>query len=310
MDSYEVRKAYKKKTAEDWKVTFKVNSLFIIDLLGENDAVHGLNKNKNTAQLICDGIDDLSQKNKIYQHVYYVKCQNKPQLIEFLTKGIKKEIKNNLIPHLHFEFHGDEEKGLQTPVDNQYLSWGELNNLLLKINKLTKNNLGVFLLGCHGVGLRKELKVVTNIGSPYGFLIFSKAEIFEGQLKTRMKDFYRLLFIERELDVALEVLQEDYDIILTKHTFSLETATLFYKDMFGKNKDNFTEFLVSKLKLSSPIGTPLRLIRRDAKARIKKMESFYSKAGQKYLHGQMPIPYDTIYNLAKELYHDMHKYNS
>lgn len=307
MNSYEHGKSYKKKVAEDWQTAFKVNSLFIIDLLGEDDGAHGSDQNKNTAELLRDGIGDLSQKNKIYQHIYYVKCQNKTQLIEFLTKGIKKEIKNNLIPHLHFEFHGDKEKGLWIPLDNEYLSWNELNNLLIKINKLTKNNLGIFLLGCHGIGLRNELKVVTNKGSPYGFLVFSKGRIFEGQLKTRIKDFYRFLFIEKELDIALEALKDDFDIILTKHMFSIETAILFYKDMFGKNKDDFTEFLITKLKESSPIGIPLRIIRRDAKKRIKNMETYYSQAGKKYLHGQSPIPYDTIYELAKELYHDMQK---
>ena len=309
MNSYEVTKSYKERIVKDWQVAFKVNALFIIDLLGENDAVHGPHQNKNTAELIRDGISDLSKNNIFYQNIHYVKCQNKPQLIEFLTKYLKKELKKNLIPHLHFEFHGDEEKGLHTPLDNEYLSWSEFNNLLLKVNKLTRNNLGIFLLGCYGIGLRKELKVVTNTGSPYGFLIFSKGKIYEGQLKTRMKDFYRFLFIEKSLDVALEALQEDFDIILTKHLFSIQTASLFYKDLFGKNKSDFTEFLVTKLKDKSPIGTPLRLIRRNAKARIKKMDQFYTNAGEKYLHGQKPIPYETIYELAKELYHDMHKYN-
>lgn len=295
---------FRGQLVKEWNVLFRVNALIIIDLLSENDKLYpDSNGNiKNTAELISNEVSRLNKINGVYKNIMYFKVESKPQLIKLFKNELSKLCDRHLIPHLHIEFHGCLDKGIEVPNSKDFISWQELNDMLIPLNKKTNNNLGVFLLGCHGVGLRNVFSVNTNKGSPYGFLIYSKGIVFEYELKTRMNDFYRFLFSEKNIQMALDILQSGFDICITKHLFSFECARLFYCDMFGRNRDSFIEYLITKLKEKSDPRIPIKNIRKDAKQRVKKMDKYYTDSGRRFLHGQIPVAYDLIIRLSRELY--------
>lgn len=295
------------RLSEEWAVSFKVNKLIIIDLLGAGDAFgyDANNQEINTATIIRDEVLWLNERHVTYFSYEYHKVNDKAALLDLLGDKIKKQTRQHrIIPHIHLEFHGHEDEGVSIGDGGQNISWGELNDLFIPINKNTGNNLGVFLMGCHGQGLKNVLDIDSKKTSPYGFLVYAKDITWNDVLKTRMKDFYRYLLIEKDLKSAVNVLKPEFKTCLTKHEFSCAVGSLLFKDGFGKDKDKFLEHLVTELKKGQPDCIPIRTIRRLAKARLKNLEAYYIKSGIRFLHGQKPISYDLIKGVAEELYQE------
>ncbi len=106
-----------------------------------------------------------------------------------------------MVPYIHFEFHGCKD-GLE--IDHQLVAWESLKAPLLKINRITKNNLFISVATCFGAYLFKILSL--REPSPFFGYIGPENTIEAEELEVNFSAFFESLLKESSFDAAIESL--------------------------------------------------------------------------------------------------------
>ncbi|UYZ83085.1 hypothetical protein MTZ49_10775 [Entomomonas sp. E2T0] len=290
------------------EIKFKFSHLYIIDMLGGEDkiielpqeAVEDCKDRINTAELL---LKNLTGNNGSFT-LKYCKIHNKPMLENLLEKINENVKKEGEFPILHFECHGHKSNlGLMISSTNKLVKWDELIPYFIDINKYTKNNFGVVLASCNGLGILESVEI--PMGSPFGFLIATDKEVADIYIKQFM-DFYNILFYTNDISRAMESIASEFKSFISQQLCIIFMSHLLYSLKERKSRNDFKEYLTSELKdnLSSSNLTPIKTIRNDAKNKIKNMKYYYELSAKRFLHGAEPYPYEEVDELFQQLKND------
>lgn len=122
---------------------------------------------------------------------HYFECSNKEEVLSSIEQATIFAKKNNIIPVLHIEAHGNQD-GLGCQNDNgniEFLSWDELTEPLQELNLATRCNLVIVVAAC--IGFAGIQALVRGPRAPAIALVGPDAEIKVGHLFEGTKEFYR-----------------------------------------------------------------------------------------------------------------------
>lgn len=122
---------------------------------------------------------------------HYSECSNKQEVISAIEQATMVAQRNNRIPILHIEAHGDQE-GLGCQNANgqiELLSWDELTEPLQALNLATRCNLVFVVAAC--IGFAGIQALVRGPRAPAIAIVGPGDEIEVGRLFAGTKEFYR-----------------------------------------------------------------------------------------------------------------------
>jgi len=122
---------------------------------------------------------------------HYSECSRKKDVLSSIEQATMLAKKDNMIPVLHIEAHGDQD-GLGCPDGNrqiELLSWDELTEPLQELNLATRCNLVFVVAAC--IGFAGIQALVRGPRAPAIAIVGPDAEIEVGHLFEGTKEFYR-----------------------------------------------------------------------------------------------------------------------
>ena len=167
----------------------------------------------------------------------------------------------------------------------------------MKINRITKNNTLVIVAGCESYKLIGDIEY--SNGSPFGCYIGAKGITYDGIIQ-KFKDFYRTIFLYRDFDTACEIVESDFSVIFSYDICMRKLLLPIVLNYLGKDRKDLIEYTVSKL-ISNGQKGPISYIRKIAKSRLKKLDKYYEMSGIRFLHGNKPLPFEELKQIALTL---------
>lgn len=156
---------------------------------------------KSTSVWIIEWLPPADQRTGLYLHKWiqkkrpkwshYSECSGKKEVLSSIERATILAKKNNMIPVLHIEAHGDQD-GLGCPDGNgriELLSWDELTEPLQELNLATGCNLIFVVAAC--IGFAGIQALVRGPRAPAIAIFGPDAEIEGGRLLEGIKEFYR-----------------------------------------------------------------------------------------------------------------------
>lgn len=262
------------------------NRLVIFDGLGANDPQTGRRLHED----ITDHANSIEQYGYCTRHV----IKNKIMLAAHL-RAMEVECRAGvLLPALHFECHGDSEKGLLISSSGEFVPWLELASLIAPLNAATRNSVAVVMATCHGYNLTGAV----HPGEPcqFNFLIAPDRRIKTGALQDSLLPFYREVISTGELRLALRHLDNSFQRFIAGEFFYREMAAFYVKRYTAKIKREMTEKAVSNKVARGGGDSPqdVKAARDHAKRHIRNPEAIYQFLEQIFFHGQNHIPYEEM----------------
>jgi len=215
------------------ETTYYFDSIYIIQSLGESDG--------ETGKKLFDLMNSESRfKNKI--NFYYCDPFDKTELLEELSKIMTKEIKRNGSPALHFEAHGNDD-GLKLR-DGSYISWVELNPILVSFNIFSKFNLLVTLACCEGITFINTIGLHDR--APVAGLVGCEGKVYGDELLAGFSDFYAALLNKKDNVNAVDMLNNK---IGKEATFTFFLAERMFVMVHKKYLENCNDSLMHKKRM-------------------------------------------------------------
>lgn len=196
-----------------------------------------------------------------------------------------------LLPALHFECHGDKQKGLWLATSNEYVSWSDLARLIAPLNAATRNNLIVVLASCHGFTLWRSVNIKDPC--PFHFMIAPNKEISTGAIYDSILPFYKVVMETGELQFALTHLDTKFQRFIAGEWFYSIIAVFFADSYSSKVRAKMVEQIVSNevAKVGYDNWQFVRAIRARAKKHLASPKNFYKRIENNFFHGQMHVPF-------------------
>ena len=204
-----------------------------------------MNDSKFNCIAIFDAIpkDELNTAGRLREELHtisYVKAKNlQVRYFEIIEESdIRTSIddllgevqKGDLIPWIHLEGHGlDNKSGFCTQNRNP-LSWKRFRELITPLNIKTELNLVVVLASCFGANFAKALEVTDR--APVLALVGPIREVKAGQLEMDFKSFYKALFEDFSLGRAVNSLGKDS----RRDLYYATDANMFFYDVWKNYK--------------------------------------------------------------------------
>ncbi|GHU36398.1 hypothetical protein AGMMS50256_32940 [Betaproteobacteria bacterium] len=182
---------------------------------------------------------------------------------------------------------------LFTALDHMQVSWAELASYLGKINKATKNNLGVVMASCFGLYAIKAIKITEP--SPFYFLIGSDEKVLAGEIDSVMKKFYRVLFQSCSLQIAMKEVDEKFKQFHVEKMFCIVFGNYISQQCIGKGRNSRIENLLSELVRNGMPRENLRSYRKQLKQLVKSNKADFDKYANLFMHGRYSITYEELY---------------
>jgi hypothetical protein len=264
---------------------FSNNAVFILDGLKSSEL--------QTAKHLHDELLDLAYTTTTpYCSIFRI--GTRAELFSVLEE-IKKYCVEGIKPIIHIEAHGRKDSGIAVGDNQEVVSWIELSACLGKINKISKNNLGVIMAGCFGLYAISSIKITQP--TPYYFLIGSDDEVKAGEIDEVMKRFYRVLFQSSSLRLSMEQIEERFKQFHAERFFCISFGRYIKRACLGKGRATRVENLVSG---AIERGTPrnrenLRKLRKHAKQSIKPSKATFDRYAKIFMHGRYAITYEQLY---------------
>lgn len=257
---------------------FLNNAVIILDCLGSKDLQTG----KNLYESI--------EKHTGLQHSPLIKrCQigTAAELLGALDK-IRLKAEKGLKPIIHIEAHGGAEAGIGVGDTQECVSWNDLVGALGKINKATKNNLGVVMASCFGLHAISEIQI--SVPAPYYFLIGCDKEILAMDIDRRMEPFYHELLSTGSLNDAMKKVEDRFQQFHAERYFYISFGKYILKGCVGKAREERIMRLTQEV-----AGGGNRRTRRRVSASARKMtrptEATFTKYADKFLHGRITVTF-------------------
>jgi hypothetical protein len=169
------------------------NKIYILQHLRPGD--------RRTGEEIEKIIKYSSMKSEVAVLSELISVTSQQNFFQTLEEIYRVTSSQGMVPYIHFELHGCKE-GFE--LANNLVLWGSLKTPLLKINKITKNNLFISVASCYGAYLFRIL----NLREPCPFFGYIGPEdsIFPIELETNFSAFFETLLKEGSFDKAIESL--------------------------------------------------------------------------------------------------------
>jgi hypothetical protein len=262
------------------------NQLFIFDGLPANEI--------QTGRRLQEDISDFSNSIGRYGYCTRYEINDKAMLVAYL-KAIETDCKAGvLLPALHFEFHGDKEKGLWIAASGEYITWRELAVLISPLNAATRNNITVVLATCHGFTLRQSVNVKDPC--PFHFMIAPNQEVNAGVIYDCILPFYKEVIFSGRLDAAIRLLDSRFQRFIAGEWFYSIIALFFTENLSARSRREIAEEMVSNVVVRA--GHENHHLIKHARARAKyhlvNPEAIYLFLERNFFHGQNYIPYEDI----------------
>jgi hypothetical protein len=130
------------------------------------------------------------------------------------------------IPFLQIETHGDDE-GIGLTIEDG-LSWPDLMEALTPLNMATGLRLPVVMASCEGIWGIKMANPMQR--APFLALLGPVREVLEAEVVRGMKAFYRGVFIEKDGNKAMRMLNDAVNP--TKGTFDIYNCQKLFADVW------------------------------------------------------------------------------
>lgn len=273
------------------KTEFLNTSIFIIDGLKDNEM--------QTGRRLYDDMDCYKKYSET-PSVKYKKVLTREDLLRLFSE-IREYCKNGGFPILHFEFHGDKEKGVYIGNEQENIPWAELVESLREINIISRNNLGVVMAGCHSIYALMQVGPLEP--TPFYFLLGCERAIGSGELEENIARFYKKLFDGDSLSEAMKVVVGKLPAFLAEKEFIAAMVEYFRNQSRGKGKDVRVERTVTKWVKLHPdhARQELTKFRTNVKTFFKpSIDEFYRNADI-FLHGRYSVSADDVLSFLETL---------
>jgi hypothetical protein len=241
-----------------------------------------------------DIFDFCNQINRPGYCVYH-RIQSK-QMLYALLRAVHTECRAGvLLPVLHFECHGDPDKGLYIADSKEYVAWAELIRLIADINAATQNNTGVVLASCYGFEISKHVSFTAPC--PFNFVVAAHEEITAGQLQDVMLAFYKEPVETGDLRHGLAALDSRMKAFISAEWFYRTFATFMVQHFNAVGRAEIVEGIVSSqvAKVGYVNREVVRAARGKAKAFVKSPHTYYRYATRVFLHNKVPVRYEEFH---------------
>ncbi|MCE1054964.1 hypothetical protein [Pseudomonas alloputida] len=268
------------------------NHLFIFDALKPGESQTG----RRLQEDVADYANSIGRYNYCTRYV----IKNKTMLVAHL-KAIECECRAGVLyPALHFECHGDADKGLWISGSDEYISWAELAALITPLSAASRNNVAVVLGTCHGFALQQSVDI--TVPCPFHYMIAPNQEITAGVIYDSLLPFYKEIVSTGELEVALKCLDGKFKFFCAGEWFYSMIATFYTNSYSLKDKEEMMNRMIDNEVAKA--GYSNRQLIRSARVKIKKYLNnprvFYSALERCFFHGQAKIPYDELKRFVDE----------
>ncbi len=260
--------------------SFTNNALVILDGLGDDDQQNG--------RWLEETVNDLSARLQRPGYCIRHRVYDTKELYAVL-KMVETACKTGVTkPVLHFECHGDAEKGLFLTRSGEYVGWQTLLHLVSGVNAASRNNTGLVLASCHGFEISKLVRI--NQPCPFHFVLGPDTAVTAGELKVEMTAFYRMIMATNDLNAAMGELDEQYKRFLCTEWFYREFAIFVIKNFSGKAKSAMTETILNDLIAIRGNGR-LKDLRKKVKDHIRTPAIAFRDTSKMFLHNKQPVSY-------------------
>jgi len=262
------------------------NRLIILDALNKSEG--------QTGRRLHEDINDFSSSLGRNNYCTRYEIEDRAMLIAVM-KMLETQCKAGvLFPALHFECHGDAEKGLKLAASGEYVSWLDLSTLIAPLNTATKNNIAVVLASCHGFSLKSAVNVKEPC--PFNYLIAPSQEITAGALSDSILPFYKVLMETGELNQALKLLDNSFQQLISGEWFYKKIVIFFTINYTSKAKLEMVERIINNevVRLGYQNRERIRAVRAIAKKRLANPQDLYESLEKNFFHGKASVPYANI----------------
>ncbi|MGF6208810.1 hypothetical protein [Pseudomonas frederiksbergensis] len=263
------------------------NGLIIFDALGEADL--------QTGRRLHEDLLDYSHEIGRRGYCTYYSIKSKQMLIAALKSALTECKSGVLYPVLHFECHGDPDKGLYVQASNEYVGWDELVRHVAEINQATNNNVGIVLAACYGFEISKFVNFTAPC--PFNFVIAAQDVIRAGQLQDVIMGFYKATVKSGDLQDGLVALDDQLMLFHSGEWFYRTLATFMVTSFNAAGRSEIVEQIVSNqvAKAGYRSRDLVRAERAKAKRFVKSTQNFYKHASRTFLHNKIPISYEDFH---------------
>lgn len=168
-------------------------------------------------------------------------------------------------PLIHFDFHGDKDKGLLISETGEYASWEMIAECLRKLNTCTGNNLCVIGTSCFGIWAIKPIKL--DQPTPFFILLAPEEEVTVGFLEENIVAFYSAMFEFRSIDIAYRQYLSRFTYFHCERMLIIVMARYIKKGCKGSSAQERRQYLLTEVFMHGQEKTPENL--RDIRAKIK-----------------------------------------
>lgn len=263
------------------------NGLIIFDALAEAEM--------QTGRRLHEDLLDYCQEIGRQGYCTYYKIKSKQMLIAALKMVLTECKAGVLYPVLHFECHGDQDKGLYVHASKEYITWEELIRHIAEINQATKNNTGVVLAACYGFEISKFVTFAAPC--PFNYVVASQDEIQAGQLRDVILGFYKATVQSGDLQGGLVLLDNRLKLFHCGEWFYTTLATFMVTSFNATGRREIVEQIVSSqvAKAGYRNRELVKAARAKAKKFVKSPQGFYKHASLTFFHDKTPISYEDFH---------------
>ncbi|PTU02106.1 hypothetical protein DBR45_14055 [Pseudomonas sp. HMWF031] len=259
------------------------NQLFIFDGLSEGES--------QTGRRLHEDVTDFANSISRYNYCTRYVVKSRIMLVAHL-KAIEIECKAGvLLPALHFECHGDEEKGLWIAASNEYIPWPDLVALIAPVNAAARNNVSVMLASCHGYKLCESVDIKSPC--PFNFMIAPTQEIEAGAIQDSLLPFYKEVVSTGEPNKALTHLDGRFERFIAGEWFYTRISSFYTHHYSAKDKQEIMNQMIDNE--VAKVGYSNRQLIRSVRPKVKKFLSdpkeFYNSVERTFFHGQTHVAY-------------------
>lgn len=262
------------------------NQLFIFDALREDESQTGRRLHED----VTDFANGIGRPNYCTRYV----IKNRIMLVAYL-KALESECKAGvLLPALHFECHGDAEKGLWIAANDEYIPWPDLAALIAPLNAASRNNVAVVLATCHGFTLWRSVNIKTPC--PFQYMIAPNQEISAGAIHDSLLPFYKEIISSGGLNTAITYLDSKFQRFIAGEWFYSIVAAFYTHNYSLKDKEEIMNQMIDTEVAKA--GYSNRQLIRKSRVKIKRFlkdpRQFYQSLEKFFFHGQTKVPYEEL----------------
>lgn len=198
---------------------YAINKIFLVESIPSDEIQTGW-------ELYRDSIKPYNDYYKSNVKLNFDKVASKKEFFDSIAKVLENVEANDKVI-LHIEAHGSDDKKSLVLSNDEVISWQELTELLVPINKKTKNNLHLFNISCFGnyisqlIDTTKTAPFKSFIGSQYSIypheIISYYTALYDRILK--LKDPYKAVHEIAKIDNVDKFFMKDLDFVLTGITY-------------------------------------------------------------------------------------------